>query len=106
VRAQDEVDAALRLERAHVEIPPQGADRVDADLVAERLEDVEVRVDVPGRAVRVAEQLAREGDRGPLLADSARAVEEIRVRGAFGDRGAKEALRLVLLRKRLEAVHG
>jgi hypothetical protein len=106
VRAQHEVDAAVGLERAHVQVSPQGADRVDADLVAERLEDVEVGVDVAGRAVRVAEQLAREGERGPPLADPTGAVEEIRVRGPLGHRGAEEALGLVLLRKRLEAVHG
>ena len=45
VRAQDEVDAALGLERAHVQVAAEVADRVDPDLVAERLEHVEVGVD-------------------------------------------------------------
>ena len=42
VRAEDEVDAPVGLERAHVEVAPQLADGVDPDLVAERLEHVEV----------------------------------------------------------------
>ena len=44
VRAEDEVDAAIGLERPHVQVAPQLADRVDADLVAERLQHVEVGV--------------------------------------------------------------
>ena len=51
VRAQDEIDAALGLERAHVQVAAKVADRVDPDLVAERLEDVEVGVDPPHDAL-------------------------------------------------------
>src|SRR4029450_4757161 len=39
MRAEKEVPPALRLERAHVQVVPQLPDRVDADLVTERLED-------------------------------------------------------------------
>ena len=40
-------------------------------------------------AVGVAEQRAGERERGPALADTAGPVEEVRVRGALGERGAR-----------------
>ena len=101
------IDAALRLERAHVQVVAQRADVADPDLVADRLELVDVRMRVAEHAVGLADQLRRERERRRALADPARAVEEVRVRGrVVGERGAEEALRLGLLRKRLEAVHG
>ncbi len=106
VRAEDEVDAALGLERAHVQVAAELADRVDPDLVAERLEHVEVGMDTAADAVGVAQKLGGEGERGAALPDPARPVEEVRVRRPFGQRGAEEALGLVLLREGLEAVHG
>ena len=52
-------------------------------------------------AVGRADQLGRERERRPPLADAARAVEEVRVRGrVVGERRAEQALRLGLLRKR------
>ena len=101
-----EVDAAVGLERAHVQVAPQLADVVDADLVADRLEDVQVRMRAPLDPVAVADQLAGERDRGAPLADAGRPVEEVRVRGPFGERCAQQPLRLGLLRKALEDVHG
>ena len=44
MRAEDQVDAPVGLERAHVQVVPEPADRVDPDLVAEWLEHVEVGV--------------------------------------------------------------
>ena len=52
VRAENQVHAAVGLERPHVEVAAQLADRVDPDLVAERLEDVEVGVGAPERRGR------------------------------------------------------
>ena len=86
VRAEDEVDAALRLERAHVQVAPHLADGVDPDLVAERLEHVQVGVRAPLDARVAAEQLRRERERRRPLADPGRPVEEVRVRRALGER--------------------
>jgi hypothetical protein len=47
VRSKDQVHAPLRLERAHVQVAPHLADGVDPDLVAERLEHVEVGMRPP-----------------------------------------------------------
>ena len=58
VRAEDEVDAPVGLERAHVQVAAELADRVDPDLVAERLEHVEVGVRAAQRRGR-----ARRGAR-------------------------------------------
>ena len=44
VGAEDQVDAPVGLERPHVQVAPQLADRVDADHLAERLELVDVGV--------------------------------------------------------------
>ena len=44
MRGRDQVDPPVGLERAHVQVVVEQPDVVDADLVAERLEDVEVRV--------------------------------------------------------------
>ena len=106
VRGENEVDAPRGLEWPHVQVAPELPDRVDADLVAERLEDVEVRVRPPRDAVRVAKQRAREGERGPALADSAGSVKEVGMRRPLGERRSQEALGLVLLREGLEGVHG
>src|SRR5581483_4526960 len=104
VGAEDEVDAPRGLERAHVQVVAQIADLVDPDLVAERFEHVEVGVRAPLDAVRLAEELARERQRGDALADPGRAVEEVgvgRFRG-LRERRVEETLRLVLLDQALE----
>ena len=88
-----------------MQVAPQLADVVDPDLVAERLEHVQVGVRTPGDAVVVAEQLGREEEREVALADAGRAVQEIGVRRPLAQRGRQEALRLVLLRDGLEVVH-
>ncbi len=103
VRAEDDVDAARRLERAHVQVAAQLADVVDADLVAERLEHVEIRVRAPRDACVVAEQLGREQECVISLADAGRPVQEIRVRRAFGERRREQTLRLELFGERGEA---
>ena len=105
VRSEDEVDAAVGLEWPHVQVVAELADRVDPDLVAEGLEQVEVRVRTALDAARVAEQRPREADRGAALADSRRPVEEVRVRRALGEGGVEQAASLGLLRKALEACH-
>jgi hypothetical protein len=106
IRAEDEVDAALGLERAHMEVAPQAADRVDADLAAQRLEHVQVRMGAARDPRGIAEQFARERDRGAPFAHTAGAVEEVGVRRTFREGGAEERLRLLLLREGLEGVHG
>ena len=103
VRLEDQVHAARRLERAHVQVAPQRADLVDQHLVADRLEHVQVRVRAALDAARVADQLAGEDGRRAALADPGRAVEEVGVRRPFRERGREKALRLRLLRKALEA---
>jgi hypothetical protein len=81
-----------------VQVAPQVADRVDADLVAERLEDVEVRVRAPLNASAIAEDLGGELVGGAALADPGRPVEEVRVRDPLGEGGPEQALGLLLLR--------
>src|SRR5439155_11573681 len=97
VRPEDEVDAALRLERTHVQVTPELADRVDADLVAERLQHVEVGVGATRDPTRLAEELPGERERGPSLADSGRPMEEERMGGLAtpGERRREETLRRV-----------
>ena len=105
VGAEDEVDAPLALERPHVQVAAQLADVVDPDLLAERLEEVEVGMAAALDARVVAEQLGREAPRELPLADPGRAVEEIGVRRPLLQRGRQQPLRLVLLRNGLEAAH-
>jgi hypothetical protein len=103
--AEHEVHAPLRLERAHVQIAPHLADGVDADHLAQRLQDVEVGMRPPLRARGIAQQLAGEGECDAPLPDAARAVEEVRVRRAVGERGPQEPLRLLLLGYGVEPAH-
>ena len=105
VGAEDEVDAPVGLERSHVEVAPQLADVVDADLLPERLEDVEVGMAAARDARLVAEQLAGEPQRELPLPDARRAVEEVRMHRAFRERRREQPLRLVLLRNAVEAAH-
>ena len=103
MRPEDEVDAAVGLERPHVQVAPHLADGVDPDLVAQRLEHVEVGVRAPLDPRVAAEQLRRERERGRPLPHSRRPVEEVRVRRAFAQRRREQALRLGLLRNAVEA---
>ena len=103
VRTEHQVDAPRRLERPHVQVPTQLTDVVDADLVAHRLEHVEVGVRAALDAHVVAEQLRREQEREPALADARRAVQEVRVRRSLGEGGREQALRLELLGDPVEA---
>ena len=105
VRAEDEVDAAVGLERPHVEVAPELPDRVDPDLVAERLEHIEVGMRTALDPARVAEEHAGEPERGAALPHSGRPVEEVRVRRALGEGGVEQPARFGLLRKALEACH-
>ena len=82
------------------------ADVVDADLVAERLEHVQVGMGAPLHPCVVAEQLGGEQDREVALPDAGRAVQEIRVRRPLGERRGEQALRLVLFRYGFEVAHG
>ena len=76
VRAVHEVHAPVGLERPHVQVAPQLADRVDPDHLAERVELVEIRVELARRA----EERVAERARDLPLAHARRAVEEVRVR--------------------------
>ena len=71
-----------------MQVVPQRADVVDADLIADRLEHVNVRMRAALHPIGLADQLRREGDRGRALAHAGRAVKEVRVRGPFRQRGA------------------
>ena len=64
VRPEQEVDAAVGLERPQVEVVVELADGVDPDHVAERLDDAQVGVRPLHDAPRVAELRARERERG------------------------------------------
>ena len=99
VGAEDQVDAPVGLEGTHVQVAAQLAHLVDPDLVAERLEQVEVGVRAALDALAVAEQLAGEGARRQPLPDAGRTVEEVGVRRPVGERRAEQPLRLVLLER-------
>ena len=91
MRGEQEVDAAVRLERPQVQVVVKLADDVDADHVAERLDDPQVGVraldDPPG----VAEPRAREREGGLGLPDARRPVEEEGVRVTAAERGGRAA---------------
>ena len=80
-----------------MQVAAQPADVVDANLVADRLEHVEIRVRPPLDTRVLAEQLGGEEQREVALADAGRAVQEICVRRSLRERGGEEALGLVLL---------
>ena len=101
VGAEDEVDAAVGLERPHVQVAPQLADRVDADHLAERLE----RIDVGVLRARRTDELPRERPGKLSLADPVRAVEEVCVRRPLVERRVQQALRLLLLGEAVEPRH-
>ena len=105
--AVHEVDAAVGLERPHVQVAAELADVIDADLVPDRLDEVDVWMRAALDAAVITDQLAGERDGGRALADARGAVEEVRVRGPFvRDGRPQQALCLCLLRKALEGVHG
>ncbi len=105
VGVENQVDAAVGLERAHVEVVAQGADVVDADHLAERLEDVEVGMRARLDAALVAEQRGGEREGSRPLADPGRPVQEVRVSRAVGERRLEQPLRLGLLRNGREGLH-
>ena len=105
VCVENEVDPPVALERPHVQVVPQRANVVDADHLAERLEEVQVGMRARQHAPLVAEQHAREGERRGPLPHARRPVEQVRVRATFGERGGQEALRLELLRYGREGIH-
>ncbi len=86
-----------------MQVAAELAHLVDPDLVAVRLEDIQVRMCPARDPAGVAEQFPREGDGGYSLTHSRRAVEEVRVRGAVRERGSQQPLRLGLLDQGLEA---
>jgi hypothetical protein len=88
-----------------VEVAAEVADRVDPDLVAERLEHIEVGMDAATDALRIPKELGGKREGGAALAHSARSVEQVRVRRPVDKGSTEEALGLVLLREGLEAVH-
>ena len=102
VGGEQEVDAAVGLERPQVQVVVQLADDVDADHVAERLDDPQVRVRAVDDPAGVAEPGAREREGGLGLPDACRAVEEEGVRVTAGERGGQQPLGLGLLRKCVE----
>ena len=98
VGVEDEIHAARRLVGTHVQVAAQRADVVDADLVSDRLEHVQIGMRAPLDACVLAEQLGREEHREGALADAGRPVQQVRVRRPLGERSRQQALRLVLLR--------
>ena len=72
-----------------MQVAAELADVVDSDLLAERLENIEIRMAPALDACVVAEQLGREAPRELALADPGRAVKEIGVRGSFLQRGGQ-----------------
>ena len=94
---EEEVDAALGLERPQVQVVVELADDVDPDHVAERLDDPQVGVGALDDPARVAELRSGERERSRRLADARRAVEEKGVRVAVAERRREQPLRLVLL---------
>ena len=102
--SSNDVDPPVRLERAHVQVAPQLAHGVDPDHLSERLQDVQVGMRAPCDPLRVSEQRAGEREREPALADAARPVEEVRMRGPVAERRAQQPLRLVLLGQLREGV--
>ena len=102
MRALDEIDAPVGLERAHVQIAPQLADRVDADHLAERVELVQVGVELA-----LVSSSARANVRATSrLPDARRPVEEIRVRRPLAQRRVEQARGLGVLREAGERAHG
>ena len=106
VSGEQEVHAAVRLERPQVQVVVELADDVDADHVAERLDDPEVRVSAFDDASRRRRAGRPRTRTRPRLADAGWAVEEERVCVAVGERGGEQPLRLGLLRNRCEGLHG
>src|SRR5262249_22282228 len=102
---EHEVDAPLALEGPHVQVAAQLPDVVDPDLLAERLEVVEVGMAAALDARVVAEQLRREAPREFALAHAGGAVEEVGVCRPLLQCSREQPLRLVLLRNGLEAAH-
>jgi hypothetical protein len=105
MRPEHEVHAALRLEWAHVQVVPQLPDRVDPDLITQRLEHIEVWMRTAQDAVVLAQQLGGERQSGGPLPDTGRSMEEVRVRGPLLERRAEQALRLSLFRHVAERAH-
>ena len=85
-----------------MQVATEPADVVDANLVADRLEHIEVRVRATLDAGVLAQQLSREEKCDVTLADPRRPVQQVRVRRSFRERGSEEALGLVLLGDGLE----
>ena len=94
---EDEVDAAVALERAHVEVVVERADLVDPDHLAERLDHLEVGMRPRVDAARITEQLAGERVRRGSLPDARRPVEEVGVSRTVRECRLEQALRLPLL---------
>ena len=105
VRTEDEVDAPVGFERTHVQVTAHLADGIDPNLVAERLEDVEVWVRPPDDPIGVSDQGAREEKGRAALPRSGRPVEQVGVSRPFDEGRSQEALRVLLFRQGLEAVH-
>ena len=76
VRGEQEVHAALRLERPQVQVVVKLADDVDPDHVAERLDNPQVGVRAVDDAAGVAEPRPCECEGGVRLPHSCRPVEE------------------------------
>ena len=103
---EHEVDAAVALERAHVQVVVQRADLVDPDHLAERLDHLEIRMRPRVDPARVAEQLAGKRVCGDALPHARRPVEEVGVRRAVRECRLEQALRLALLGNVSEGGHG
>ena len=90
LRVEDEIHAAVRLERPHVQVVPQGANVVDPDHLAERLQRVQVGVRPRLDASCVPEERCREGECGDALPDARRAVQKVSMRGPVRERGLEQ----------------
>ena len=86
VRAEDEVDAPVGLERAHVQVAAQLADRRRCGSGRRAARARRGRGARAARPAGVAEQLRGERERRRALADARRPVEEVRVRRPLRER--------------------
>ena len=103
MRTEDHVHPARGLERPQVQVAPQLAHRVDPDLIAQRLEHVEIGMRAPADPRVALQQLRRECQGSPPLPHTGRPVEQVRVRRAFAHGRREQSLRLGLLRNAVEA---
>ena len=101
VRTVNEIDTPVCFERPHVQVAPELADRVDSDHLAERVQFVEIRVEL----ARGAEQGVPERTRDLPLAHPRRTMEQIGMGRPFAQRGIEQPRGLGVLREARGCAH-